>query len=1239
MKKVILIFVFVISVPALYSQILRYDYEFSNMQIQGSAMEKSISIDKCTNVGLYGNPQLPWRACNIVLPPGTIVERVVIVPIFADTIPIFGKIRPAGHVRPISKAYESDAIELNGDIYNLSEFTGQNFGAIRSKVHLFNSVSVLMFGILPVKYNPVEGKLIFYKKVTVEIYGKIGRDTQSVLQHDYNLLQQFVDNPQFLAKAPPQSGDVNTIDILIVTSREYYNSVSLITKNYHAIGKKTKLITTEDIKNMYVGVDLAEKIRNCIKYYNQNKNTRYVLLAGDTEIIPDRKLRAVVQSSGVYTGNIPSDLYYAALDGNWDTNQNGIYGEPDEADLLPDIAIGRIPFSSNTELSNFLLKTTQYQFSPVLIDTNKPLLVGEHLWDNPLTYGAQYLDLVIGAQNQNGYFTTGIPINDPYDSLYDRTQIWDEYDLRNKIMLGTSFIHHVGHASYYSNMRLTSEMLTSTFFAAINGVNRLNPVIYSHGCLSAAFDENLCIGEKMIFLPNFASAYVGNSRYGWFNEGQTEGPSAHQHREFVNALYGFNASFLGLAHQVSQLRTAAWVDLPNEYEPGAQRWAFYSCNVLGDPLMGIWTDIPISYPFNVVGQVYAGSNQIQISSSGVSNSMRLSLVDKFGKLRGTIDSVSSQNTLDIFPTIREPDTLFLISSGNNVKPDTVHVVFGKPTTPTLVLQDFIIVESDYQYGVSGHDLKLLLRIENVGVNSANDCKAFISALTPGIEVEGVEINFGTIHGNEIVEGFTMLEFSIPHSIQNNTNIFFQVDLLIGSSINHMDYFKIPVFAPILVYGKPIWNDIIGGNGNEVVERGEVVVLQIPVSNIGGTKSDSISYSLTSSNSSIQLVNNGGVALPLEALKSFDINAIIQVDDQSEVGDSVYIELIVTHQGEVDTILVQTRINLPVEEFFMNQFTFPIWENTSAIPWTFANKGVSDSYCLQSGAISHNQFTEVKANVTALADDQVSFWVKTSCEYSESVYPYDRLEFSIDGTRVGWWDNLPNWHAVLYPISEGIHELKWRYVKDGGYSAGSDAVWIDRIIFPPTLQIPVVENNPPQINSLNGNVFVFSSEVKVDFTVFDPDNDPVSVTLVNNPSWISLAENGGTWTITGTLPENAQSEYTIQIIASDGTQATVESIDIQVSGVGITNRFDNSCFLQVYPNPACQRFSIAGLPAFEKGILSVYDMMGHWLGSMERISDEVGKIVVEKFGFVQKNGVYLLDYQFGTCKGTTVLIID
>jgi hypothetical protein len=37
------------------------------------------------------------------------------------------------------------------------------------------------------------------------------------------------------------------------------------------------------------------------------------------------------------------------------------------------------------------------------------------------------------------------------------------------------------------------------------------------------------------------------------------------------------------------------VSLPGEFEPGAQLWCHYCCNVLGDPALEIWTEEPSTF--------------------------------------------------------------------------------------------------------------------------------------------------------------------------------------------------------------------------------------------------------------------------------------------------------------------------------------------------------------------------------------------------------------------------------------------------------------------------------------------------------------------------------------------------------------------------------------------------------------------------------------------------------------------
>jgi hypothetical protein len=67
--------------------------------------------------------------------------------------------------------------------------------------------------------------------------------------------------------------------------------------------------------------------------------------------------------------------------------------------------------------------------------------------------------------------------------------------------------------------------------------------------------------------------------------------------------------------------------------------------------------------------------------------------------------------------------------------------------------------------------------------------------------------------------------------------------------------------------------------------------------------------------------------------------------------------------------------------------------------------------------------------------------------------------------------------------------------------------------------------------------------------------------------------------------------------------------------------------------------LKGLPPGQTGTIAFINQKGVCNFFHVGVSDTEGKIVIEKFGNMNLKGLYLLHYQFGTCKGTTVLLID
>jgi len=78
---------------------------------------------------------------------------------------------------------------------------------------------------------------------------------------------------------------------------------------------------------------------------------------------------------------------------------------------------------------------------------------------------------------------------------------------------------------------------------------------------------------------------------------------------------------------------------------------------------------------------------------------------------------------------------------------------------------------------------------------------------------------------------------------------------------------------------------------------------------------------------------------------------------------------------------------------------------------------------------------------------VSFWWKVSSQAGA-----DYLSFSIDGAVKDAIAGEIDWEQKSYPVTAGVHTLKWEYAKDGGGAGGIDAAWVDQLVLPVALML-------------------------------------------------------------------------------------------------------------------------------------------------------------------------------------------
>ncbi len=582
---------------------------------------QQIQFANCMQSARAGQPSLPWQSVSLMLPQGTEAETIEVELSDFQTLEgnyyLYPYQSALTYSDPVRKRFEKDeTIYASKSIY-----PAQNCGQLSTQY--MNGVGFAFSAFTPIQYVPSTGEVRYATTATVRVTTTASKTDQSrrlwLNGDNATRAQRLAQNPEMLQTYDSRGRTLGGYDLLVITKQMYSSAFDEYVDFYQARGLRTRVATLESILSTMNGQDDPEKLRKYIIQEYEDNGILMVNLAGDVPDIPYRGFYCYAQSGDGYEDyDIPADMYYAALDGNWNDNGNDRWGEIGEDDLLPEIGIGRMCFRSYSELNNMLHKSMSYQAEPVLGEFRKVIMAGEHLYDEPyLSNGSQYLELLIGTHEDNGYTTTGIPENYDFTRLYEEEGNWSGWMLRNAINQGTQYVHHDGHANTGYVAGWTNETITESNFSNTNGVNHNYTFFHTSGCICGDF-SNDCILERMTKISNFAVATFGNSRYGWFNEGQTEGPAIHLHRETEDAYYNDRIPYGGLALREAKIQTAPWVNAPGQWEEGALRWNFYDLNMMGDVAVSPWHDEPFTpnVEFDALYDEQMTSMEVKVTHDG-----------------------------------------------------------------------------------------------------------------------------------------------------------------------------------------------------------------------------------------------------------------------------------------------------------------------------------------------------------------------------------------------------------------------------------------------------------------------------------------------------------------------------------------------------------------------------------------------------------------------------------------------
>ena len=1043
MKKTSLIIMCLMVSMFASAQTIEKTYELGQPNVSQIQGYEQIQFAGCMQSALAGQPSLPWHSISLMLPQGQ--EAVSIEVELSDFQTMEGShnLYPyqsaLTYSDPVRKQFEKDEA-----LYaSKSTYPAQAYGKVST--HYMNGVGFAFSAFTPVQYVPATGEVRYATKATVRITTAAAKADQSrklwLNGDNAERAKRLAQNPEMLQTYDSKGRTVGGYDLLVVTKQQWVEAFDEYVAFYQARGLRTRVVDLETILGTMSGQDDPEKLRNYIIQEYEDNGIMMVNLAGDVPDIPYRGFYCHVTSSSPYEDNdIPADLYYAALDGTWNDNGNNRWGEIGEDDLLPEIGIGRMCFNNQSELDNMMHKAMTYQTEPVLGEFQKVIMAGEHLYDNPMTNGSQYLELLIGTRDDNGYTTTGIPENYEFTRLYEEEGNWNGTLLRNAINQGTQYVHHDGHANTSYVAGWSNGDITNSNFSATNGVDHNYTFFHTSGCICGDFSSD-CILERMTKIANFAVATFGNSRYGWFNEGQTEGPAIHLHRETEDAYYHDRIPYGGLALREGKIETAPWVNAPGQWEEGALRWNFYDLNMMGDVAVSPWHDEPFYPAVSYAGELLVGLASTNVSvSDGNGNALKNFRCTLFhgDVLIGLAYTDEDGNaTIEFAEPIDFVGEMTLIVTGCDAWPQAFPVISMPGNCAYIVYNDYEInggAQPNF-----GTNIQLDMKIKNVGTITANNVVATLATDCDYIEFTDNTENIATLEGGATINIENAFAMNIADDVPNLTKADFVLTCTDGTD-TWESKFSIRLFAPEFVM---VGTTLEDGNGQ--IEPGETMTAHITMKNAGRAAAPNTDFRIICDIPEISFAQYDFPQGTVEAEGEFTVDFSFTLAESAQLGVAYEIGFIASSGQYSLNESFMFSVGNVTEDFESGDFSMFDWIMDNSHPWTVVSQNPYEgSYCAKSGNISDSQSTSLSIMVESFGEGEISFYKKVSSESG-----YDKLYFYIDGTEKGNWSGNISWSQERYTLTQGQHELKWTYKKDSYMSSGSDCAWIDNIVFPPT----------------------------------------------------------------------------------------------------------------------------------------------------------------------------------------------
>lgn len=579
------------------------------------------------NTSDAGKPQLPLHTLQLMIPFGKEVTNIVCSNIVTQSFQLNHSVYPAPTYDATGQVFATPDLL----VYQSSNaFPAQPIIGWRQDYFDGNN-NIVSVGLCPFEYYPKTGLLKLITSVTITVTyanGLPGGVTQiQRLQTTQNLydsiLYHMVDNPEVIPTfriAPTiveELGNTSTnlpvYEYVVVAPRNLIESLHDFVTWKNQKGYRTGVVAIEDILDAYPGGDciwpndaIVDDAGSLRQYLHDAHilGTAFALLVGDATVMPIRK-------GGKYTihDEVPTDMYFSELHGNWNVDHDDYYGEldseNDNPDKQADIFVGRLLCTNSTEITCWITKLLQYEKDP---GSSDPSYLETALLTDIGSSG------FLGTIQQNlPFFTFDMIIGEAYN-IYPQG-----YDIINKINESNyGFIVHanlIGETNTQGSGILVNQVTNTSYLMAEdvhdftgfsengNGLDNLHNgkfpfVMYGLSSSLCPFNKTKSNNNG---IRNYGESCVTGGIYGGvaflgYTGLSTSADNRYLLEKFSSCIQSASENNLYYSHiGIAEAGSKLAYDYSRLYTYNA-----FAHNLIGDPECQMWTDVPNRLSMTVV---------------------------------------------------------------------------------------------------------------------------------------------------------------------------------------------------------------------------------------------------------------------------------------------------------------------------------------------------------------------------------------------------------------------------------------------------------------------------------------------------------------------------------------------------------------------------------------------------------------------------------------------------------------